>query len=85
MIAAASAASPASWPPISRGSSGKADEVSVTLASLCARLAARFDADGDGVTTGNRLLSPDGEIVVFGIGAIEAGGSEGVVPPVTGE
>src|SRR5207245_7095986 len=55
VIAAASTARPASWPPMRRGSSGSADEAweaLVTLpASLCGSLA---DDEEVGVTVGNR-------------------------------
>jgi hypothetical protein len=84
VIAAASMARPASWPPIRRGSSGNADEVSVTPSSLLC-LPPEPAACADGVTVGNSPLSPDGETVAPGIGAYVTGGNEGMVPPATGE
>jgi hypothetical protein len=50
---------------------------------LC--LPAELAACADGVTVGNSPLSPEGETVAPGIGAYVTGGSEGMVPPVTGE
>ncbi len=79
VIAAASTASPASWPPIRRGSSGRADEVCVTPASLLAFAALDGDGDGRGVTVGNRPVRPAGVIVVPGTGANVGGGSAGGV------
>jgi len=78
VIAAARTARPASCPPISRGSSGSADEAWVIPASLCVCLFCGV-AGGDvcGVTTGNRPDSPAGLIVAPGIGASVVGGSVG--------
>ena len=69
VIAAASTASPASWPPIIRGSSGSADDVTpARWWSWRWRPAADGPvlADGLGVTTGKRLVSGPGVTVVLG-------------------
>ena len=76
VIAAASTASPASCPPIRRGSNGSADEAWVIPASLRARLGL-LDGEACGVTVGNRPDSPAGVIVAPGIGASVVGGSVG--------
>lgn len=76
VIAAARTASPASWPPISRGSSGSADEVWVTPASLWLRVGL-LDGVACGVTTGNRLDRLEGVMVAPGIGARFDGASGG--------
>jgi len=74
VIAAASSASPASWPPMSRESSGSAEEVWVIRASLgaCVGLA---DGVACGVTVGNRPDRASGVMVAPGIGTSVVGGS----------
>lgn len=66
VIAAASTASAASWPPIRRGSSGSADEVTPASLRLLCRSGLPPLCDGLGVTTGNRLDRLPGETVVVG-------------------
>lgn len=80
VIAAARTASPASWPPMRRGSSGTAEETSVARTVLRA-LAADDDGsdeEGLGVTVGNRPFRLGGLTVVPAIGA-SVGGSGKVV------
>jgi hypothetical protein len=79
VIAAASTASPASCGPMSRESSGNADEVSVARVACRPCADGLDDVDGCGVTVGKRPDRPAGEMVAPGIGSNVPGGSGGGV------
>lgn len=80
VMAAASTASPAIWPPIMRGSSGSDEAVEVAFVTF--RLpwpTALLDGAGlgVGVTVGNKLLRPPGVTVVPGIPGVVVGNGPG--------
>lgn len=80
VIAAARTASPASWPPMRRESSGRAEDTWVTLVGFRSCEPAARDGEGDvgcGVTVGNRPARFDGVIVEPAIGASVTGGRVG--------
>lgn len=86
VTAAASTASPASWPPTRRGSSGRVEAVGVMVAArfLVRRLALGLGVEL-GVTTGNspdRLagvtVEPGGSVTPGNVGSGDVGDGEGV-------
>jgi hypothetical protein len=86
VIAAASTASPASWPPTRRGSSGRVDAVGVTAVAwrLCCWLPLGLGVEL-GVTTGNSpdklagvTVEPGGKVTPGSVGSGDVGDGEGV-------